>query len=69
MKELLIVVDMQNDFVTGVLGSAEARAVLPKLKQKIDGARIIFRRRRGEICPCLTVSAEQKAGKSSKGFV
>lgn len=39
MKELLIVVDMQNDFVTGVLGSAEARAVLPKLKQKIDGAR------------------------------
>ena len=27
MKELLIVVDMQNDFVTGVLGSAEARAV------------------------------------------
>ena len=84
MKELLIVVDMQNDFVTGVLGSAEARAVLPKLKQKIDGARTagktivftrdthgadIFRRRRGEICPCLTVSAEQKAGKSSKGFV
>ena len=39
MKELLIVVDMQNDFVTGVLGSAEARAILPKLKQKIDGAR------------------------------
>ena len=39
MKELLIVVDMQNDFVTGVLGSAEAWAILPKLKQKIDGAR------------------------------
>jgi len=47
MKELLIVVDMQNDFVTGVLGSAEARAVLPKLKQKIDGARTAGKKRRG----------------------
>ena len=27
MKRALIVVDMQNDFVSGVLGTAEARAV------------------------------------------
>ena len=30
----LIVIDMQNDFVTGVLGSKEAVAVLP-LKRKL----------------------------------
>ncbi len=27
MKKLLIVVDMQNDFITGALGSAEAQAI------------------------------------------
>ena len=27
MKRALIVVDMQNDFVSGVLGTAEARAI------------------------------------------
>ena len=32
----LIVIDMQNDFVTGVLGSKEAIAVLPNVKKKID---------------------------------
>ena len=30
----LIVIDMQNDFVTGVLGSKEAVAVLPNVKKK-----------------------------------
>lgn len=30
----LIVIDMQNDFVTGVLGSKEAVAVLPNVKRK-----------------------------------
>ena len=29
--ETLIVIDMQNDFVTGVLGSKEAVAVLPNV--------------------------------------
>ena len=28
-KDYLIVIDMQNDFVTGVLGSAEAQAIVP----------------------------------------
>lgn len=32
---LLIVVDMQNDFVTGVLGTPEARAILPKCVKTI----------------------------------
>ncbi len=31
----LIVIDMQNDFVTGVLGSKEAVAVLPNVKRKL----------------------------------
>jgi nicotinamidase-related amidase len=36
MKRTLIVVDMQNDFVTGPLGTEEARAIIPKIKAKID---------------------------------
>ena len=40
MKNLLIVVDMQNDFITGALGTGEARAILPdvvKLVESWDG--------------------------------
>lgn len=40
MKKLLIVVDMQNDFVTGCLGTEEAKAIVPKvvdLVQNFDG--------------------------------
>ena len=32
---LLIVVDMQNDFVTGALGTAEAQAIVPHVNAKI----------------------------------
>lgn len=32
----LIVIDMQNDFVTGPLGTPEARAIVPNIKNKID---------------------------------
>lgn len=35
MKNILIVVDMQNDFVDGVLGSPEAVAILPAVADKI----------------------------------
>ena len=38
MKTLLIVVDMQNDFVSGALGTAEARAILPAVNAKIAAA-------------------------------
>ena len=40
MKNLLIVVDMQNDFITGALGTGEAQAILPdvvKLVESWDG--------------------------------
>lgn len=37
MKRFLIVVDMQNDFVSGSLGTKEAQAIVPGVVAKIDG--------------------------------
>lgn len=34
--KVLVVVDMQNDFITGPLGTPEARAIVPKVKKKIE---------------------------------
>lgn len=44
--KFLIVVDMQNDFIDGALGSKEASAILPAVKAKIEGfdGRVIFTR-------------------------
>ncbi|MGM9958184.1 MAG: cysteine hydrolase family protein [Erysipelotrichaceae bacterium] len=36
MNKILIVVDMQNDFVSGSLGTAEARGIVTKLRAKLD---------------------------------
>ena len=36
MKKLLIVVDMQNDFVTGSLGTKEAQVIVPRIKKEIE---------------------------------
>ena len=36
MKHFLVVVDMQKDFVDGSLGTPEAVAILPAVKQKIQ---------------------------------
>lgn len=33
----LVVVDMQNDFITGSLGTKEAEAILPKVIEKVKG--------------------------------
>ncbi|MBQ3932040.1 MAG: cysteine hydrolase [Firmicutes bacterium] len=35
MKKLLIVIDMQNDFIDGSLGTKEAEAIVPAVKAKI----------------------------------
>lgn len=74
----LIVIDMQNDFVTGVLGTKEAVAVLPNVKKKIDayiaaGDEVIFTRdtheenyletNEGGISLFYIVSKERKVGK------
>ena len=36
LKRLLIVVDMQNDFIDGALGTAEAAAIVPAVRKKIE---------------------------------
>lgn len=48
-NKILIVVDMQNDFVTGPLGTPEAQAIVPNVKNKIEeyisrGDKVIFTR-------------------------
>ena len=35
MKKLLIVIDMQKDFIYGALGTPEAAAIVPKVREKI----------------------------------
>ena len=49
MKKTLIVVDMQNDFIDMALGTPEAVAIVPKVKDKIqeyirNGHEVIFTR-------------------------
>ena len=49
MKKTLIVVDMQNDFIDGALGTKEAQSIVPNVKKKIEeykgrGDEIIFTR-------------------------
>ncbi len=36
--KVLVVVDMQNDFITGSLGTPEAQAIVPNVKKKIEDA-------------------------------
>lgn len=36
MKKILVVVDMQNDFIDGALGTKEAVAIVPAVKKKIQ---------------------------------
>ena len=46
MQELLIVVDMQNDFIDGALGTAEAVEIVPRVAEKIRSfpGRVLFTR-------------------------
>ncbi len=49
MKSILIVVDMQTDFVSGSLGTAEAMGIVPAVAGKVDaaharGEQVIFTR-------------------------
>ena len=36
MQDLLFVVDMQNDFIDGSLGTKEAEAIVPRVREVID---------------------------------
>jgi hypothetical protein len=44
MSKLLVVVDMQNDFITGSLANVEAQKIVPKIKKYIDtfDGRVVF---------------------------
>lgn len=49
MKKTLIVIDMQNDFIDGSLGTDEAVKIVPNVRKKIEeyrsnGDEIIFTR-------------------------
>ena len=35
MRKILVVIDMQNDFIDGALGTREAEAVVDAVKEKI----------------------------------
>lgn len=67
MKRLLVVIDMQKDFIDGALGSKEARAVVSVVKELIrrereSGSAIVFTQdthgadysetQEGGSCPC-----------------
>ena len=48
-KNVLIVVDMQNDFISGALGSKEAETIVERVAEKVkaageEGALVIFTR-------------------------
>ena len=76
MQKILIVVDMQNDFIDGALGTPEAVAIVPRVEQKIrefPGKVIFTRDTHGEryletqeenIFRCRTASSARKAGRS-----
>ncbi len=52
MQNILLVIDMQNDFIDGALGTKEAEAIVPKVKEKIksfDGT-VLFTRDTHETC-------------------
>ena len=46
MTDVLVVVDMQNDFIDGALGTAEAVAIVPSVREKIASfeGKVIFTR-------------------------
>ncbi|MCQ2492519.1 MAG: cysteine hydrolase [Lachnospiraceae bacterium] len=46
MQKLLLVIDMQNDFIDGALGTKEAVAIVPNVKKKIENfdGTVIFTR-------------------------
>lgn len=73
-KRVLVVVDMQKDFVDGSLGSKEAVSIVPAVVKRpgtltgpcslpeIPMERITWRPRRGNTFRWPTVSGERKAG-------
>ena len=73
---ILVVVDMQNDFIDGSLGTEEAQRIVPDklfrelmelcLRQEIPMKRTIWRRQKEKNFRSDIVSVEQKAGRSDR---
>ena len=58
MEKILIIVDMQKDFVDGSLGTKEAQAIVPAVKEKIEnfnGDIIFTKDTHGEECSLQVV--------------
>ena len=55
-KNLLVVVDMQNDFIGGALGTKEAQKILPAVR-----ARIALARERGAIVRLVASCEEDRS--------
>ena len=56
MQKVLVVVDMQNDFIDGALGTKEAVAIVPGVKEKIENFDGVI----PEIPMKLTISTPRK---------
>ena len=52
MQNILLVIDMQNDFIDGALGTKEAMAIVPAVKAKIENfdGPVLFTRDTHETC-------------------
>lgn len=52
MQNILLVIDMQNDFIDGALGTKEAVAIVPAVKAKIENfdGTVLFTRDTHETC-------------------
>ena len=50
--KLLVVVDMQNDFIDGALGTPEAVSIVPYVKRLIEGfdGKVLFTRDTHDVC-------------------
>ena len=71
MQNILIVVDMQNDFIDGTFGTKEAVAIVPEKysSREIPMRHIIWKHRRGKIFRFLIVSGGQMAGRFGKNWM
>ena len=69
--DILVVVDMQKDFISGALGTKEAVGIVPRVAEKIAQAKkpatrttkIIWTHRRAKTFPCPTALKTPTAGR------
>ena len=40
-NKCIVIVDMQNDFIDGALGTKEAQEMLPKMVEKLEEVRVL----------------------------